>query len=127
MANDVKTSMNINDQLYVEIVPYEGHRPPSPHPMRDGGFDASLIYKVLGMYNASETSECYFILANPQREIWFIPQRHLRAWDIIDSKQFFLRKKDHPHPPIALPGEGRRESTAPPTRIVTSSIRANGF
>jgi len=88
--------VNINDRLYVEIVPFEGQRSPQPHPVRDGEFDESLIYKVLGMYNASETSECYFVLANPQRQIWFIPQRHLRAWALINSDEFFLPKQRYP-------------------------------
>jgi hypothetical protein len=44
------------------------------------------------MYNPSETGECYFILANPERQIWFIPQRHLLAYRLIDSDEFFLEK-----------------------------------
>src|SRR3954468_9413247 len=86
--------MNIDPRLYVEIVPYEGEHAPNPHPLRDGGFDPDLVYKVLGMYNASETSECYFVLANPQRQIWFIPQRHLRAYTVLDSDELFLTKAD---------------------------------
>jgi len=84
--------MNINDQLYVEIVPMEKGRIPHPHPVDEGKFDPSYIYKVLGMYNPSETSECYFVLANPDREIWFIPQRHLRAFGILNSKELFLSR-----------------------------------
>ncbi len=48
------------------------------------------MYKVLGMYNPSETSECYMVLANPQRQIWFIPQRHLLAHALLDSDELFL-------------------------------------
>ncbi len=44
------------------------------------------------MYNPSETSECYMVLANPQRQIWFIPQRHLLASCLIDSDELFLTK-----------------------------------
>ena len=84
--------MNIDPRLYVEIVPYEGEHAPSPHPIRDGGFDADLVYKVLGMYNPSETSECYFVLSNTHRQIWFIPQRHLLAYRLIDSDEFYLPK-----------------------------------
>lgn len=84
--------MDIDSRLYVEIDPVDGPRQPHPHPVRDGGFDVNYVYKVLGMYNPSETSECYFILANPQRQIWFIPQRHLRAHKLIDSDEFFLPK-----------------------------------
>jgi len=46
------------------------------------------------MYNPSETSECYIVLSNPQRQIWFIPQRHLLAYRLIDSDEFFLSKPD---------------------------------
>src|SRR5438874_6882864 len=79
-----------NQRLFVEIVPMEGEHPPHPHPIDDGKFDPKLIYKVLGIYNPSETSECYFMMANPEREIWFIPQRHVRAYQLIDSDEFFL-------------------------------------
>jgi hypothetical protein len=48
------------------------------------------------MYNPSETSECYFVLANPDRQIWFIPQRHLLAYKLIDSEEFFLPKEMKP-------------------------------
>jgi hypothetical protein len=84
--------MDISDRLYVEIFPFEGPRQPHPHPVDDAGFDPDLVYKVLGMYNPSETSECYFVLANPKRQIWFIPQRHLLAYRLIDSDEFFLPK-----------------------------------
>ena len=82
--------MDANARLYVEIHPYDGPHAPHPHPVRDGRFDPQLVYKVLGMYNPSETSECYFMLSNPQRQIWFIPQRHLLAYKLIDSDEFFL-------------------------------------
>lgn len=85
--------MDINSRLYVEIHPFEGPHQPHPHPIRDGRFDPDLVYKVLGMYNPSETSECYFVLANPQRQLWFIPQRHLLAYRLIDSDEFFLPKQ----------------------------------
>ena len=84
--------MDINARLYVEIHPFDGPRSPHPHPIDDGHFDPDYVYKVLGTYNPSETSECYFVLANPQRQIWFIPQRHLLAYKLIDSDEFFLEK-----------------------------------
>lgn len=82
--------MNINERLYVEIVPMEAPHIPHPQPVTEGGFNPAWVYKVLGMYNPSETSECYFVLSNPQRQIWFIPQRHLRAFGLIDSDQLLL-------------------------------------
>jgi len=82
--------MNINDRLYVEIHPLESGQIPHPHPIDEAHFDPEYVYKVLGMYNPSETSECYMVLANPQRQIWFISQRHLLAYGLLDSDEFFL-------------------------------------
>jgi hypothetical protein len=82
-----------NERLFVEIVPLDNERPPQPHPIQHGKFDPALIYKVLGIYNPSETSECYFMMANPEREIWFIPQRHVRAYALIKSDEFFLPRQ----------------------------------
>ena len=84
--------MNFDPRLYVEIVPLENDRPPVPHPVRDGKFDPSYVYKVLGVYNPSETSECYLMLANTRREVWFIPQRHTRAYRLLDGDEFFVAK-----------------------------------
>ena len=86
--------MNFTDRLYVEIVPLETAHAPMPHPIQHGRFDPAYVYKVLGIYNPSETSECYLMLANPKREIWFIPQRHTRAFKLIESDEFFLPKSD---------------------------------
>lgn len=84
--------MNFDPRLYVEVHPFEGPHPPHPHPIVQGGFDPAYIYKLLGVYNPSETSECYFMLANPRRQVWFIPQRHLLAYRLIDSDELFLPK-----------------------------------
>lgn len=84
--------MHFNPRLYVEIHPFEGEHQPHPHPIRDGRFNVDYVYKVLGVYNPSETSECYFMLVNPERQVWFIPQRHLLAYRLIDSDEFFLPK-----------------------------------
>ena len=88
--------MDLNPRLYVEIHPHDGPHSPHPHPINDAHFDPDYVYKVLGMYNPSETSECYFVLANPQRQIWFIPQRHVRAYKLIDSDEMFLEKSSVP-------------------------------
>lgn len=99
--------MDIDSRLYVEIHPFEGPRQPHPHPINDGRFDPKYVYKVLGMYNPSETSECYFVLSNPERQIWFIPQRHLLAYRIIQSDQLFLPKEPvSDKPPLHLAGVG---------------------
>lgn len=84
--------MDINENLFVEIVPMTGPHAPQPSPVGEANFDPGLIYKVLGMYNPSETSECYFILSNPQRQLWFISQRHVRAVGIIRTDELTLPK-----------------------------------
>jgi hypothetical protein len=86
--------MTFTERLYVEIVPLEDGHPPHPHPIRDGRFDPAYVYKVLGVYNPSETAECYLMLANLEREIWFIPQRHVRAYKLRDGDALFLPKRD---------------------------------
>jgi hypothetical protein len=82
--------MDINPRLYVEIHPLESGQIPHPHPVNEAHFDPKYVYKVLGMYNPSETSECYMVLSNTKRQIWFIPQRHLLAYALLDSDEFFL-------------------------------------
>src|SRR4029079_605153 len=86
--------MELEPRQYGDNPPYDGPHSPHPHPIDDGHFDPDYVYKVLGMFNPSETSECYFVLANPQRQIWFIPQRHLLAYRLIDSDEFFLAKSE---------------------------------
>jgi hypothetical protein len=80
-------SITLNPKLYVTLQPLEHVK---PHPINDGRFDPAYAYKVLGVYNASETSECFFILSNTYNEIWFISQRHLRAYKILDSDELYL-------------------------------------
>jgi hypothetical protein len=105
--------MNFDSRLYVEIHPFDGAtgRSPHPHPIEEGHFDPHFIYKVLGIYNPSETSECYFMLSNPDRQIWFIPQRHLLAYRLIDSDELFLPKRPSPNRSEArTSGAGRAAS-----------------
>lgn len=87
---------SFDTRLYVEIVPLENGRSPQPHPIGDGRFDPEYAYKLLGVYNPSETSECYLMLANTRREIWFIPQRHTRAWRLLDGEALFVRIRNDP-------------------------------
>ena len=112
--------MNFDPRLYVEIVPLENGRSPQPHPINNGKFDPDYAYKVLGIYNPSETSECYLMLANPRHEIWFIPQRHTRAFRLIEGGEFFVRKSrfDHAagrngHSAGVIPLRPNRRSPAP--------------
>ena len=88
--------MNFDPRLYVEIVPLENGCPPQPHPILHGRFDPRYAYKVLGIYNPSETSECYLMLSNTRREIWFIPQRHTRAFALLDGDEFYVLKERRP-------------------------------
>lgn len=83
-------SITLNPKLYVTLQPLEHVK---PHPVNDGRFDPAYAYKVLGVYNASESSECFFILSNTHNEIWFISQRHLRAYKILDSDELYLKLK----------------------------------
>ncbi|WP_299756063.1 hypothetical protein [uncultured Pontibacter sp.] len=94
-------SITLNPRLYVSLSPLEHVK---PHPINDGRFDPAFAYKVLGVYNASETSECFFIISNTYHEMWFISQRHLRTYKLLDSDDFFIRLQE---------GEGKTtESTA---------------
>lgn len=84
----------VDPRLYVEIVPFNGPASPAPHPVNQGGFDLDRIYKVIGVYSPSETSEAYFVLSNPRREIWFISNRHCRAYGLFDSDLMSLPKRE---------------------------------
>lgn len=69
--------------MFVRIVELQGPRAPMPLPL-SSGFNESRAYRVLGVYNPSETSDAYFILANDREELWFICQRHLRFAGLHD-------------------------------------------
>lgn len=120
--------MDINDRLYVEICPLEHGQIPTPHPIEDARFDPNRIYKVLGMYNPSETSECYFVLVNADREIWFIPQRHLRAYGLLDGDDFSLpRPIKGSSTRASINGSvGRNGKTAPAIPAAADAPPVNG-
>ncbi len=121
--------MDINERLYVAIEPYEGRFAPTPHPVRDGRFDTGRIYKVLGMYNPSETSEAYFVLSNADGEIWFISNRPLRVAGLFDGDALSMPKDKatqaeqdpatgepvplHNRPSISGPPQGLHRSLRP--------------
>lgn len=50
---------------------------PPPLPLVSG-FSKENLYRVLGVYSPSETSEAYLILVNDADQIWFISNRHMR-------------------------------------------------
>ncbi|MBG6247913.1 MULTISPECIES: hypothetical protein [Symbiopectobacterium] len=62
--------------LYLRI--HELDNGPRPLPLQSG-FSVGTVYRVLGCFNPSETSDAYYILANDRDEIWFICNRHVRV------------------------------------------------
>lgn len=72
--------------LYVRIV----QRPAGPLPLPlEHGFSEQVAYRVLGVYNPSESGECWLILSNDRDEMWYISQRHVRTCSLLaESKQF---------------------------------------
>ncbi len=59
-----------------------------PHPLPlESGFSADFAYRALGIYSPSETSECYFILANDRSETWFVSNRHFRVVGLFPERR----------------------------------------
>ena len=80
----------IQPGLFVRIEQFRGERAPQPLPLVSG-FREDTAYKVLGVYNPSESGEAYFILANGEDQIWFISNRHLRAHAVLpEANEFYL-------------------------------------
>jgi hypothetical protein len=69
--------LQFENGMYVRIEQMTGERAPRPLPLQSG-FRSDRLYRVLGVHSASETSECYLILANERDELWFISNRHVR-------------------------------------------------
>lgn len=80
--------------LYVEI--RELAKGPHPFPLAHG-FSESVGYRVLGIYNPSESGECWLILSNDRNEMWYISQRHVRTWKLA-AEQTSLRLPIVPGP-----------------------------
>ncbi|WP_309570400.1 hypothetical protein [Deinococcus sp.] len=76
-------------QMFVRIVELDGPRAPMPRPLQSG-FNENRAYRVVGVYNPSETSDAYFILPNDREELWFICQRHLRFAGLHDTQAHHL-------------------------------------
>ena len=80
----------IQPGLFVRIEQFRGERAPQPLPLVSG-FREDKAYKVLGVYNPSETGEAYLILANGEDQIWFISNRHLRVHAVLpEATEFCL-------------------------------------
>ncbi len=77
--------MWLEEGLYVRIQELENG--PLPFPLQSG-FNAETAYRAIGCFNASESSDAFYILSNDRNEIWFICNRHLRTVAInSDSKE----------------------------------------
>lgn len=86
--------------LYVRIEELDNG--PKPFPL-DSGFSQSHAYRALGLYNPSETSDAYFVLSNDRDEIWFICNRHVRAYALLpDERAFNLPIRETARKPMAL-------------------------
>jgi hypothetical protein len=65
--------------LYVIV----SQRPQGPEPLPlEHGFSAGVAYRVLGIYNPSESGECWLVLSNDDNQLWYISQRHVRTWSL---------------------------------------------
>lgn len=80
--------LTLESALYVRV--QELPNGPKPMPLQSG-FSMDTAYRALGMFNPSETSDAYFILANDRNETWFICNRHLRTVAIAPGSTAFRR------------------------------------
>lgn len=72
--------------LYVRIE----ELPKGPHPFPlEHGFSSTVAYRVLGVYNPSESGECWLLLSNDRNEMWHISQRHVRTWRLLPESSEF--------------------------------------
>ena len=78
--------VTIESGLFLKVQELENG--PKPFPLQSG-FSHSNAYRVLGLYNPSETSEAYFILANDRDEIWFISNKHFRVVGLFPDNHNF--------------------------------------
>ena len=86
--------------LYVRIEELDGG--PKPFTLTSG-FSIGQAYRALGLYNPSETSDAYFVLSNDRDEIWFICNRHVRAYALLpDERAFTLLIRETSRKQMAL-------------------------
>lgn len=86
--------------LYVRIEELDNG--PKPFPLTSG-FSIGQAYRALGLYNPSETSDAYFVLSNDRDEIWFICNRHVRAYALLpDERAFTLPIRETARKQMAL-------------------------
>ena len=86
--------------LYVRIEELDNG--PKPFPLTSC-FSIGQAYRALGLYNPSETSDAYFVLSNDHDEIWFISNRHIRAYALLpDERSFTLPIREIARKQMAL-------------------------
>lgn len=96
--------------LYVRIVQRQAGPPPLP---LDQGFCAENAYRVLGIYNPSETGECWLILSNDRDEMWYISQRHVRTWRLLpELTQFQVTLNQSANTVSAVPTRARQGTSS---------------
>ena len=61
---------------------------PRPFPLTSG-FSKGVAYRVLGIYNPSESGECWLILSNDADQMWYISQRHVRTFGLYAERKDF--------------------------------------
>jgi hypothetical protein len=75
--------IHIEPGLYLRVE----QLPQRPHPLPlESGFSTGVAYRALGVHSPSETSECYFILANDRDETWFVSNRHFRVVGLFPER-----------------------------------------
>ncbi len=82
---------------------------PRPFPL-ESGFNMRTAYRALGLFNPSESSDAYFILANDRDEIWFICNKHLRVVCLDEANKAF--RTPLPHLQAAVTGAIKAEASS---------------
>ena len=66
-------------------------RGPHPHPL-EHGFTEGTAYRVVAIYNPSESGGCWLVMLNDRDELWYISQRHVRTYALLkDENRFRVR------------------------------------
>jgi hypothetical protein len=93
----------IEPNLYIRV--QELPNGPAPLPLRSG-FNTETAYRVLGIFSASESSECFFVLGNDRDETWFVSNRHFRIVGVFPEARGALRfaLEDAKQPALLSPG-----------------------
>ena len=76
--------IHLEPGLYLRVQQLPERAPPLP---LQSGFSVDVAYRALGIYSPSETSECYFIVANDRDEAWFISNRHFRVVGLFPERK----------------------------------------